>query len=130
MKISTPFNYKIIENSIFIHDLKLKTKIGIYKNELNRKQKIILNLDIEFYKKGFPKNDKKNQFICYEEIVKKIKIILNKGHIGLVETAINKITSFLFKDRRIKSVIISINKISAIKEASGAGAKFFIKRKK
>ena len=73
---------------------------------------------------------KKNQFICYEEIVKKIKIILNKGHIGLVETAINKITSVLFKDRRIKSVIISINKISAIKEASGAGAKFFIKRKK
>ena len=130
MKKSTPFNYKIIENSIFIHDLKLKTKIGINKNELNKKQKIILNLDIGFYKKGFPKNDKKNQFICYEEIVKKIKIILNKGHIGLVETAINKITSVLFKDRRIKSVIISINKISAIKEASGAGAKFFIKRKK
>ena len=48
MKKSTPFNYKIIENSIFIHDLKLKTKIGINKNELNRKQKIILNLDIEF----------------------------------------------------------------------------------
>ena len=35
MKKSTPFNYKIIENSIFIHDLKLKTKIGINKNELN-----------------------------------------------------------------------------------------------
>ena len=130
MKKSTPFNYKIIENSVFIHDLKLDAKIGINKNELKRRQKIILNIDIGFYKKGFPKNDKKNQFICYEEIVKKIKKILNKGHIGLVETAINKISLALFEDRRIKSMILSINKISAIKEASGAGAKFFIRRKK
>ena len=112
--------YKIKMNyTIFIKDLNLKTKIGIHEFEKKEEQPIIINLKAKMNNKGDIQDI--SQTICYAKIAEEIELLITERHIGLLETAAEKIKTMLQKKFGITRYHIEINKPNAIKKARAAG---------
>ena len=106
---------------IFLNDMLLNAEIGIYKKEKNISQPLRVSMIAKV------KNPKKinykniNSVVCYNQISKKIKKIVKSGHTMLLEKMAEKIFEECFKNKRIETMKIRLEKLDAIKEADSAG---------
>ena len=106
---------------IFLNDMLLNAEIGIYKKEKNISQPLRVSMIAKV------KNPKKinykniNSVVCYNQISKKIKKIVKSGHTMLLEKLAEKIFDECFKNKRIETMKIRLEKLDAIKEADSAG---------
>ena len=67
-------------------------------------------------------NDNKlHSVVCYNQISKKIKKIIKSGHTILLEKLAEKIIQECFKNKRIETIKIRLEKPEAIEGAVGAG---------
>jgi dihydroneopterin aldolase len=106
---------------IFLNDMLLNAEIGIYKKEKNISQPLRVSM-IAKVKNPKKINDKNiNSVVCYNQISKKIKKIVKSGHIMLLEKMAEKIFEECFKNKRIETMKIRLEKLDAIKEADSAG---------
>ena len=64
-----------------------------------------------------------SDFISYEDIIKNIKYIINKGHTPLVENLASKIAKKCLEDKRILKIEIMVEKLETFKEAESVGIK-------
>ena len=80
-------------HKILVKNLTFPMKIGIYKHEKSRKQRVRVNLELRVYQKKDNINDSIDNVICYENIIKIIKNIACTKHIHLVETLAEKIAN-------------------------------------
>jgi dihydroneopterin aldolase len=106
---------------IFLNDMMLNAEIGIYKKEKNISQPLRISM---IAKVRNPKkiNDKNiGSVVCYNQISKKIKKIVKSGHTMLLEKLAEKIFDECFKNKRIETMKIRLEKLDAIKEADSAG---------
>ena len=67
-------------------------------------------------------------FVSYEHIVEDIKSILKKGHIDLLETLGEKIVDLCFKDERVMTIKLKLEKLEVFKETSSVGIEIFRKK--
>ena len=115
-----PKTYKIK-----VKNLILDASIGIHNFEKRKKQKISISLEI-IVNDGISFTDHKiENFVSYEFIVNDIKKLISKGHIELLETLSEKIFSICFKDDRILSIKISLEKLEVFKETNSVGIEVF-----
>ena len=106
---------------IFLNDMLLNAEIGIYKKEKNISQPLRVSM-IAKVKNPKKINDKNiNSVVCYNQISKKIKKIVKSGHTMLLEKMAEKIFEECFKNKRIETMRIRLEKLDAIKEADSAG---------
>ena len=106
---------------IFLNDMLLNAEIGIYKKEKNISQRLRVSM-IAKVKNPKKINDKNiNSVVCYNQISKKIKKIVKSGHTMLLEKMAEKIFEECFKNKRIETMKIRLEKLDAIKEADSAG---------
>ena len=106
---------------IFLNDMLLNAEIGIYKKEKNISQPLRVSM-IAKVKNPNKINDKYiNAGVCYNQISKKIKKIVKSGHTMLLEKLAEKIFEECFKNKRIETMKIRLEKLDAIKEADSAG---------
>lgn len=106
---------------IFLNDMLLNAEIGIYKKEKNISQPLRVSM-IAKVKNPKKINDKNiNSVVCYNQISKKIKKIVKSGHTMLLEKMAEKIFEECFKNKRIETMKIRLEKLDAIKEADSAG---------
>ena len=106
---------------IFFNDMLLNAEIGIYKIEIDIYQPLRVSM---VAKVRNPKriNDKNiSSVVCYNQISKKIKKIVKSGHTMLLEKLAEKIFEECFKNKRIETMKIRLEKLNAIKEADSAG---------
>ena len=106
---------------IFLNDFTLQANVGVYKHEKEKTQPIKINV---IAKVRNPKriNDKNiSSVVCYNQISKKIKKIVKSGHTMLLEKLAEKIFEECFKNKRIETMKIRLEKLNAIKEADSAG---------
>tara|TARA_B100001059_G_scaffold180317_1_gene181074 strand:+ start:2039 stop:2473 length:435 start_codon:yes stop_codon:yes gene_type:complete len=106
---------------IFLNDMLLNAEIGIYKKEKNISQPLRVSM-IAKVKNPKKINDKNiSSVVCYNQISKKIKKIVKSEHIMLLEKMAEKIFEECFKNKRIETMKIRLEKLDAIKEADSAG---------
>ena len=106
---------------IFLNDMLLNAEIGIYKKEKNISQPLRVSM-IAKVKNPQKINDRNiNSVVCYNQISKKIKKIVKSGHTMLLEKMAEKIFEECFKNKRIETMKIRLEKLDAIKEADSAG---------
>ena len=106
---------------IFLNDFLIQANIGVYKHEKKITQPLRINI---IAKVKNPKNindDNLQSVVCYNQISKKIKKIINSGHTILLEKLAEKIFQECFKNKRIETMKIRLEKLDAIKEAASAG---------
>ena len=106
---------------IFLNDFLIQANIGVYKHEKEITQPLRINI---IAKVKNPKNindDNLQSVVCYNQISKKIKKIIKSGHTILLEKLAEKIFQECFKNKRIETMKIRLEKLDAIQGAESAG---------
>ena len=106
---------------IFLNDFLIQASIGVYKHEKEITQPLRINI---IAKVKNPKNindDNLQSVVCYNQISKKIKKIIESGHTILLEKLAEKIFQECFKNKRIETMKIRLEKLDAIQGAESAG---------
>ena len=114
---------------VFIRDLVLPALIGIHRHEKNGKQSIRVNLDMAVPEPLRPIQDRLSDVVCYEDVVTKIRAIVNSGHINLVETLAERIAASILMDKRIDIVKVCVEKLDIISDAASVGIEIERKRR-
>ena len=130
-------NFKIIElkpaknttkRTIFIKDFIIHEIIGMHDHEKVKKQKIKFNIVINVNQNTLPNEKDLRSIINYEKITKKLKNLVKNKKYNFLESLAEDSFIEIFKDKRISSVKIKIEKPDAIKNASSAGVEIFKSR--
>lgn len=106
---------------IFLNDFMIDANIGVYKHEKIKSQPLRINIIAKVKNPKKINDDKLNSVVCYNQISKKIKKIIKSGHTILLEKLAEKIFQECFKNKRIQTMKIRLEKLDAIQEAESAG---------
>ena len=130
-------NFKIIElkpaknttkRTIFIKDFIIHEIIGMHDYEKVKKQKIKFNIVIDVNQNTLPNEKDLSSIINYENITKKLENLVKNKKYNFLESLAEDSFVEIFKDKRISSVKIKIEKPDAIRNASSAGVEIFKSR--
>ena len=106
---------------IFLNDFMIDAYIGVYKHEKIKSQPLRINIIAKVKNPKKINDDKLHSVVCYNQISKKIKKIIKSGHTILLEKLAEKIFQECFKNKRIQTMKIRLEKLDAIQEAESAG---------
>lgn len=106
---------------IFLNDFMVDANIGVYKHEKIKSQPLRINIIAKVKNPKKINDDKLYSVVCYNQISKKIKKIIKSGHTILLEKLAEKIFQECFKNKRIQTMKIRLEKLDAIQEAESAG---------
>ena len=106
---------------IFLNDLTIQANIGVYKHEKEKTQPIKINVIAKVRNPKRINDNNLQSVVCYNQISKKIKKIIRSGHTILLEKLAEKIFQECFKNKRIETIKIRLEKPEAIEGAAGAG---------
>ena len=133
-------NFKIIElkpikdkssvkRTVFIKDFVIQEIIGIHNYEKTKKQEIKFNIVIDVNQNVIPNEKNIKSIVDYEKIVNKLKKLANEKKYNFLESLAEDSFKEIFKDSRINSVTIKIEKPEAIRNAGSVGVEVFKTRK-
>jgi|TARA_Y100000389_G_scaffold75249_1_gene71860 dihydroneopterin aldolase len=106
---------------IFLNDFTLQANVGVYKHEKEKTQPIKINVVAKVRNPKRINDNNLQSVVCYNQISKKIKKIIKSGHTILLEKLAEKIFQECFKNKRIETMKIRLEKPEAIEGAVGAG---------
>ena len=107
---------------VLVKNLILKASVGIYPKEKTRKQKVRFNIFITATDNIKTKNDI-SDLVSYEDVIKNVKYIINRGHIPLIENLAQNIAEKCLINKKILKIEIMIEKLETFKEAESVGIK-------
>ena len=114
---------------VLVKDLILKASVGIYPKEKIKKQKVRFNIFVTAQDNIKKKNDI-SDFVSYEDIIKNVKNVINKGHTPLIENLAHNIAEKCLINKKIFKIEIMIEKLEIFKEAQSVGIKIIRMNKK
>lgn len=106
---------------VFVRNFITKAEIGAYSHEAGSKQAIRINLDLSVNETANKHDDKLDQVVCYDTVLKGVRTIIEAGHINLVETLAEKIADFILQDNRVIAVRVRIEKLDAVEDTESVG---------
>jgi dihydroneopterin aldolase len=106
---------------IFLNDFLIQANIGVYKHEKEITQPLRINIIAKVKNPININDDNLQSVVCYNQISKKIKKIIKSGHTILLEKLAEKIFQECFKNKRIETMKIRLEKLDAIQDAESAG---------
>jgi len=115
---------------VFVHDLILEARIGVHRHERRKHQTVRINVDLSVAESAGPLNDDLANTVCYEDMVNRIKGLIDRGHINLAETLAEDIAAACLSDRRVIEARVRIEKLNALKEAANVGVEIERRRPK
>ena len=107
---------------VLVKNLILKASVGIYPKEKTRKQKVRFNIFITATDNIKTKNDI-SDLVSYEDVIKNVKYIINRGNIPLIENLAQDIAKKCLINKKILKIEIMIEKLETFKEAESVGIK-------
>ena len=106
---------------IFLNDFTIQANVGVYKHEKEKSQPIKINIVAKVRNPKKINDNNLQSVVCYNQISKKIKKIIKSGHTILLEKLAEKIFQECFKNKRIETMKIRLEKPEAIEGAVSAG---------
>jgi len=122
-------NKSSIKRTVFIKDFIIEEIIGIHEHEKIKKQKIKFNVVLDIDQHTIPNEKNKNSIVNYEKITNKLEKLVKNKKYNFLESLAEDSFEEIFKDKRINSVEIKIEKPDAIKSADSVGVEVFKNRK-
>lgn len=102
---------------IRITDLSLKAIIGIFDWERKRKQKVVINVELEFNALKAVKTDNVDDTVDYKVITKKIIRHVEGSKYFLLEKMAGSVMKIVLEDQKVKRVNVRIDKPGALRFA-------------
>jgi dihydroneopterin aldolase len=106
---------------IIINDLVLPWRLGVRGHEEKRLQRVRLNIELSLTGLPDPTADDYRQVLCYEDIVEKIRVMAESGHVRLAETVAQKVAALCLSDHRVERATVRVEKLDAILDAASVG---------
>jgi len=120
---------KAESRKVFIRGLTLPAEIGIYEAEHGRKQPVTIDIDLWVREEPTATALEYADVVCYEKLTDRIKALLARGHIKLVETLAEDLASLGLSDPRVERIRVRVEKPDAIPEALGVGVEIERRRR-
>ena len=120
IKLKPKENYSY-KRKILITDLTLQMFIGIHDFEKIKKQEVKFNINIGVKPSLTPIENKINNIVNYETVIKNITKLTKNKHYELLETLAEDIFCELFKNNNIQKINLKIEKTQIIKNTSSVG---------
>jgi dihydroneopterin aldolase len=108
---------------IFLHELKVKTLIGIYPWELKVAQMIQLDLEIALPASRAFQTDNFEDALDYALIVQRIQEILSERHFSLLEALAEHIAQTILLEFKSPWIKVRVAKLSAIRGVINVGVR-------
>ena len=105
---------------VFIRNLEMDAQIGVHGHERGQGQPVRINVDLAVEDLA-SMEDRLELVVDYEAITRKIRAIVEAGHINLAETLAERISSTCFEDPRVTSARVRVEKLHALPGAESAG---------
>ena len=122
-------NKSSVKRTVFIKDFIIEEIIGFYESEKIKKQKIRFNVVLDIDQRTIPNEKNEQSIVNYEKITKKLEKLVKIKKYNFLESLAEDSFEEIFKDKRINSVKIKIEKPDAIKSANSVGVEVFKTRK-
>lgn len=106
---------------VFVRDLQLMASIGVYAEEQDMLQRIRINVDCSVDDSIPVVDGDINSVVCYNTLVKKIRTLVESGHIHLVETLAERVADMALQDRRVCGVRVRVEKLDAVPDTLSVG---------
>ncbi|MCB8879156.1 dihydroneopterin aldolase [Acidisoma cellulosilytica] len=118
---------------IFIRDLVLDARIGVYASEKGRRQPVRINISFEMRDDGLDHPggvgpDVVGRVVDYDALAKRIRAFVNSAHVELVETMAEEIARLSLQDPRVVSARVSVEKLTVFPDAASAGVEILRER--
>ena len=118
-------NKSLIKRSVFIKDFIINEIIGIHQHEKIKKQKIKFNIVLGIDQESLPDENDIESIVDYEKITNKLENLTKSKKYNFLESLVEDSFKELFKDKRILSAKIKVEKPEAIKNAGSVGVEVF-----
>jgi len=122
-------NKSSVKRTVFIKDFVIEEIIGFHESEKIKKQKIQFNVVLNIDQRTIPNERNEKSIANYEKITKKLEKLVKNQKYNFLESLAEDSFEEIFKDKRINSVKIKIEKPDAIKSANSVGVEVFKTRK-
>lgn len=106
---------------LFVRDLVLDARIGVYRHEQNRTQRVRINLDLTVEEPAEPAADELAAVVSYEPLVLAARAIVAEGHIKLVETLAARLAAMCLEDPRVHAVRVRVEKLDVFPDTAAVG---------
>jgi 7,8-dihydroneopterin aldolase/epimerase/oxygenase len=121
LKLKDKFKYK---RKVIIKNLILNIFIGIHNFEKKKKQRVRFNIEVVTDPYIKPNNKDLSTILNYEDLIKKIKLLVKKQHHDLIEDLAENIFEIIFQNSLVKKTNIKIEKLDIIKNSESVGVEF------
>jgi 7,8-dihydroneopterin aldolase/epimerase/oxygenase len=121
LKVKESFKYK---RKVIIKNLVLNIFIGIHNFEKKKKQRVRFNIEVVTNPNIRPNNKDLTTILNYEDLINKIKLLVEKQHHELIEDLAENIFEIIFQNRLVKKTSIKIEKLDIIKNSESVGIEF------
>src|SRR5690554_1442202 len=106
---------------IFMRDIRLEAKVGIYKRERISTQPVSLDLDIALPSSAASKSGKVSDTVDYAAVVRRLREELEARRFGLVEEMAEFIAALLLNEFGSPWVRVSLAKVGILKDVRQVG---------
>jgi 7,8-dihydroneopterin aldolase/epimerase/oxygenase len=119
--VPCPAPGKAGNRAVFVNDLVLLARIGVHDHELQKQQRIRVSVTLTVPEAAIPIADNLKNVVCYDEIVKSIRSIVNSRHFQLAETLAEEIASVCLVDVRVSAAGVQVEKLDVYADAGSVG---------
>lgn len=114
---------------IKIENLRLRTIIGVYDWEKEKKQDVVINVDMEFDGTRAGSTDNIEDTIDYKTITKEIIGFVENGNFNLLEKLVTGIGEIISADSRILNATIKVDKPGALRFTDTVSLTHYVSQK-
>lgn len=95
---------------VFVRDLELMARVGIFEIEKRYVQRIVVNVDLDVVDDYDGTSDRLADVVDYGAIVGEVRGIVESDHFHLIETLAERIAAACLADPRVEAARIGIEK--------------------
>ena len=108
-------------DTIFLHDLRIDTIVGIWEWERKIRQTVSIDLEMGADIRRAAQTDQIGDTLNYKSVAKRIQQFVRDSEFQLVETMAERIAEIILSEFDIPWVDVRVNKPGAIRNARDAG---------
>lgn len=110
-------------DTIFLHDLKVETVIGIWGWERKIRQTVVVNLEMAADIRRAAKSDSVDDTLNYKAVAKRLQQFIAESEFQLVETLAERVADIVVGEFDVPWVRVQVSKPGAIRGSRDVGVR-------
>ncbi len=116
------------QRRVFLRDMVLAARIGVFAHEQRGTQRICVNIDLAVEEDFSGGGDDLKCVVDYNQVAIAVREIVAAGHVRLVETLAERIAEACLRDTRVLRSRVRVEKLDIYADAEGAGVEIVRER--